>query len=208
MKKTKTKKDKTKEPGDGGSATRTVEGIGGEDDGGHHDETAKETTEQADPLVELRARVEKLEDSVLRAKADYQNLLRRSTTERGDAIRYANTELMRSLLVVVDDFERSLTAADASNNLAAVVEGVRLVYDNLRKALRDHGLEAIDALHKPFDPSVHEALMQQPSADHPPGTVVEQVATGYRLRDRVVRPAKVVVSRAPEIELPDSPLKA
>ncbi len=207
MKKTKTKKDKTKDSGDGGSATRTVEGIGGEADGGHHDETATETTEPADPLVELRARVEKLEDSLLRAKADYQNLLRRSTTERGDAIRYANTELMRSLLVVVDDFERSLTAADASKNLAAVVEGVRLVYDNLRKALRDHGLEAIDALHKPFDPSVHEALMQQPSADHPPGTVVEQVATGYRLRDRVVRPAKVVVSRAPKIDLPDSPLE-
>ncbi|MGB2985265.1 MAG: nucleotide exchange factor GrpE, partial [Phycisphaerae bacterium] len=146
----------------------------------------------------LQAKVDKLAASLLRAKADYQNMQRRSDVERANAIRYANAELMRSLLNVIDDFERSLAAAETSDNLTAVVDGVRLVYDNFIKALRDHGLEMIEALHRPFDPNVHEALMQQSAADYEPGTVVEQIAKGYRLGDRVIRPTKVIVSKAPD----------
>ena len=152
----------------------------------------------ADVLAELQSKVTKLEDSLLRAKADFQNLQRTSAVERTDAIRYANAELMKSLVKVVDDFERSLAAASKPDNLQAVVEGVRLVYENLSKALSDHGLEPIEALHRPFDPAVHEALLHQPSDEHPPGTVTEQIAKGYRLRDRVVRPAKVIVAKAME----------
>ena len=146
-------------------------------------------------LEELLAKVGKLEDNLLRAKADYQNLLRRSAIERADAIRYANADFMKSMLGVLDDFERSLAAAEGSDKLDAVTHGVRLVYDNLTKAMRNHGLETIDALNEPFDPSVHEAMLQQPSDDHPPGTVIEQVARGYRLYGRVLRPAKVIVSK-------------
>jgi len=152
----------------------------------------------SDPLAELQSRVAKLEDSLLRAKADFQNLQRTSAVERADAIRYANAELMKLLVRVVDDFERSLAAASKPDNLQAVVEGVRLVYENLRKALADHGLEPIEALHRPFDPNVHEALLQRPSDEHPPGTVIEQIAKGYRLRERVVRPAKVIVAKEPD----------
>ena len=72
------------------------------------------------------------------------------------------------------------------------------MYDNFTKALRDHGLERIDALHRPVDPAIHQALLQQPTDEHPPGTVVEEVAKGYRLQDRVVRAAKVVVAKAVE----------
>ena len=118
--------------------------------------------------------------------------------ELTDAYRYANAELMKLLVRVVDDFERSLAAASKPDNLPAVVEGVRLVYENLNKALADHGLETIEALHRPFDPKIHEALLQQPSDKHPPGTVIEQIARGYRLRDRVVRPAKVIVAKEPD----------
>ncbi len=151
-----------------------------------------------DTVAELQAKVAKLEDSLLRAKADFQNLQRRSAAERLDALRYANAELMKSLVKVVDDFERSLAAASKPDNLPAVVEGVRLVYENLTKALSDHGLEPIEALHRPFDPNVHEALLHQPCDDHPPGMVIEQIAKGYRLCDRVVRPAKVIVAKAME----------
>jgi len=151
-----------------------------------------------DPVAELRAKVAKLEDSLLRAKADFQNLQRRSAAERSDALRYANAELMKSLVKVVDDFERSLAAAAKPDNLSAVVEGVRLVYENLTKALSDHGLETIEAFHRPFDPNVHEALLHQPSDQYSPGTVIEQIAKGYRLCDRVVRPAKVIVAKAME----------
>jgi len=111
------------------------------------------------------------------------------------AIRFANADLMRSLLVVVDGLQRSLDAAANSSNLQAVFDGVRLVYDDLMKALGAHGLEPIEAHRKPFDPNVHEALMQQPSADAPAGTVLEEIARGYRLRERVLRPAKVVVAQ-------------
>jgi len=168
---------------------------------------ARETAPQApdngrpgpeDPVAELQAKVAKLEDSLLRAKADFQNLQRRSAAERMDALRYANAELMKSLVKVVDDFERSLAAASKPDNLPAVVEGVRLVYENLTKALSDHGLETIEALHRPFDPNVHEALLHQPSDQDPPGTVIEQIAKGYRLCDRLVRPAKVIVAKAME----------
>jgi molecular chaperone GrpE len=99
-------------------------------------------------------------------------------------------------LGVVDDFERSLSAAESSDNAKAVVDGVRLVYENLMKALRAYGLETINALHEPFDPHVHEAVMQQPSEDYQPGTVIEEIARGYRLRDRILRPTKVIVAQA------------
>ncbi len=159
-------------------------------------ESADDVTAESDPLQVLQASVEKLEDTLLRAKADYQNFRRRSAIERASAIRYANAELMKSLLGVIDDFERSLASTEASDNHQAVVDGVRLVHRNLIQALRVQGLETIDALHQPFDPTIHEAMSQQPSADFPPGTVVEVVAKGYRLHDRVLRPAKVIVAKA------------
>lgn len=153
---------------------------------------------QPSELESLQARVASLEDNLLRAKADYQNLQRRTTIERGEAVRYANAELMRSLLGVLDDFERALQSAESAGNLRAVIDGVRLVYQNLAKSLGEAGLEVIDARLKPFDPAIHEAMMQQPTDEHPPGTVIEQIAPGYKLRDRVLRPAKVIVSKSPE----------
>lgn len=159
-----------------------------------------EVAAQVKLIDELRAKSQELEDGLLRTKADYQNFQRRSAIERADAVRYANADVMRSVLSVIDDFERSLKAANTSDNLDAVIDGVRLVYDNLRNALRAHGLEPIEALHQPFDPNVHEAMLQQPTDDHPAGTVIEEIARGYRLRDRVLRPAKVIVSKAVDAE--------
>ena len=198
MRKTKTK-SKTPDVADGPPPS-DVEGDAGSGDTPQADARDVDAAPEADSVPELQAKVERLQDSLLRAKADFQNMQRRSNNERADAIRYANAELLKSLLGVVDDFERSLAAAKSSDNLQAVVDGVRLVYENLLKALRAQGVETIEALHKPFDPGVHEALMQQPSADHPPGTIVEEIAKGYRLGDRVLRPAKVVVSKAVEAE--------
>lgn len=147
-----------------------------------------------DPVKRLEQEKAALENSLLRAKADYQNLQRRSAADRLDAVRFANAELMRSLLAVVDDFERALQAGETHQGSEAVTDGVRIVYDHFLKALKDQGLEPIEALHQPFDPTIHEALMQRPTDAHPPGTVVEEVAKGYRLHERVIRPAKVVVA--------------
>lgn len=157
-----------------------------------------EVPPEADTSDALQARVDSLENSLLRAKADYQNLQRRTAMERADAVWFANSEIMRSLVGVLDDLERSLAAARGLEGRDAVIDGVRLVHTNLMQALRMHGLEPIDALHEPFDPQIHEAMLQQPSAEHRPGTVIEEIARGYRLRGRVVRPSKVIVSKAAE----------
>lgn len=152
----------------------------------------------ADDVDTLNAKVAALEDNLLRAKADFQNLQRRAAVERSEAIRYANADLMRSLLSVIDDLERSIAAAEDSQNSSSVLDGVRLLHANFLKALSSSGLEVIDAQHQAFDPTIHEALLQQPTTQCEPGTVVEQVSKGYRLRDRVIRPAKVIVAKAPD----------
>lgn len=152
----------------------------------------------APTAAEWQAKVEKLENALLRARADFQNLQRRADAERLDAIRYANAELMKSLVKSLDDLERALASTAQTENLTTFAEGMKLVYENLSKSLSEHGLETIEALHKAFDPTIHEALLNQPTAEHPPGTVIEQVAKGYRLRGRVVRPAKVIVAKMPE----------
>lgn len=154
--------------------------------------------EPEDTVESLREKVAALEDNLLRAKAEFLNAQRRQEKSRQDAVRYANADLMRPLLCVLDDFDRSLEAAKQADNTEAVVEGVRLVYENLKKELTNQGLEEIDAIDQPFDPHVHEAVLQQPVADREPNTVIEQVARGFRLHDRVLRPAKVIVSKAVE----------
>ena len=159
---------------------------------------ADRAVEQDDTVESLREKVAALEDTLLRAKADFVNTQRRNEKSRLDAVQFANAEMMRSLLGVLDDFERSLDAAGTAEDIKTIVEGVRLVYENFKKALCDHGLEPIEAMDRPFDPHVHEAVMLQPAADCDPNTVLEEVAKGYRLKDRVIRPAKVVVSKALE----------
>lgn len=154
------------------------------------------TTPETDSAEALQSRVDELENKLLRVQADFENRRKRLDQQRDELIRYGNVDLARNLLVVLDDLERSLNAARESGSVDSVLEGVALIHANLIKVLRDHGLEEIEALHKPFDPNLHEAMMQQPSAEHPEGTVLEEVAKGYRFKERVVRPTKVIVSKA------------
>ncbi len=204
MKKTKTKSRKADTTQEDAAVSQAVDSAVQPDEADTPGEAAEsgadaaQLDEKGASIEQLEAKVVSLEDSLLRAKADCQNLQRRSAIDRAEGIRYANAELMKSLLSVVDDFERSLEAAKTSENHDALIDGARLVYENLIKALSAHGLERIKALHQAFDPHVHEAMMQQPSADFSPGTVIEEVTRGYQLRDRVLRPARVVVSAAQE----------
>jgi len=157
------------------------------------------TVEPAEETLDsLRGRIQELENKLLREKADFANTQRRLANERSDAIRFANADLMKSLLPVLDDFERAIEAAAKAQDVEPVLEGTKLVYENFIKALGNHNLEPIKAKSEPFDPTVHEAVLQQPCTDQPEGTVMEEVAKGYRLSDRVIRPAKVIVSKAPD----------
>jgi len=163
------------------------------------DEVAPEarTAGEIDPLVQARNEAQEWKDKCLRALAEVQNALRRAANEREDAVRYANGSLLRGLLEVVDDFERALAGAGQCDSAAAVLEGVKLVHEKLLKFLRDQKVEAIEAEGTMFDPSQHEAMMQQPSAESAPGTVLQQLQRGYRLHERLLRPAKVIVAAAP-----------
>ncbi len=138
------------------------------------------------------------QDKFLRAKADYQNLQKRAADEQRNAIRYANADFARSVVQVLDDFERTLEAAEEAPEADSIISGVKLVYEKLLKLLGDHHIEPIEALGQPFDPHLHEALMQEASETLPPDSVLREIERGYRLHDRVLRPARVVISKAPE----------
>ena len=167
--------------------------------------TAEPAAESADPeaqpqdeLTTLREQVADLQDKLLRAKAEAQNIARRARQEQADAVRYGCTELLKSLLAVVDDFERTLEAAATTDKVQPVIEGVQLVSDKLLKLLKDNAVEVIEAVGKSFDPTEHAAVTQQTSEGDDPGTVIQEVQRGYRYRDRVLRPAQVIVAKAPD----------
>lgn len=145
----------------------------------------------------LRAERDQWKDRALRAVADYQNLERRAESQRYAASQAAVSQFVKTLIPIIDDLERTLDAAEQAGESGAVVEGVRLVREKLLKALSDEGIEAIPAAGEPFDPNLHEALLTQPTDAHPPQTVIEEVARGYRMGDRVLRAAKVIVSSVP-----------
>ncbi|HKI92072.1 MAG TPA: nucleotide exchange factor GrpE [Gaiellaceae bacterium] len=136
-------------------------------------------------------KVAALEDRLLRLAADFENYKKRAARDREAYVTLANERLIGELLPILDDLERALVAA-AEHEEAQLEEGVRLVHRSLAGVLERQGVKAIDADGK-FDPHVHEALLSQPS-EAEEGSVLDVVQKGYRLGDRVVRPARVVVA--------------
>ena len=135
-----------------------------------------------------------LRDENLRLVAELRNVRQRAQREKQEALKYGEADFARELLVVLDDLERTQESVKTADNMQAVTEGVRIVYEHFLKVLRAHQIEPIEAAGQPFDPGLHEAMMQQPSAEHPAGTVMQELARGYKMHGRVIRPAKVVVS--------------
>jgi len=147
-------------------------------------------------LDRVRAEAAEQHDRLLRTQAELQNVLKRHEKERLERSRYAGEALARDLLSVVDDLERALQhAGEESRALAA---GVELVHKSLLGVLARHGIERIEAKGKPFDPSEHEAVAVVPTADADENTVIEEHRAGYRMGDRLLRPAMVAVARAPQ----------
>jgi molecular chaperone GrpE len=139
---------------------------------------------------------ERLKDTherLLRTAAEFENFKKRAQKERDDAAKFGNEKLLKDFLPVMDNLERALDHAE-QHDLKQVIEGVRLVQKLFETTLAKHGVVGFSAVGKPFDPAVHEALMQQES-DEPPNTVVSEMAKGYKLHERLVRPAAVVVAK-------------
>ncbi len=141
-------------------------------------------------------------DQWKRAQAELDNYRKRVQKENEQNRQYSGMFLMRDLLPGLDNLDRAIKAAETSGNTDELVQGIQMVFKQFEDILARHSAVAIQAEGKPFDPNLHEAVQQIPSADHPPMTVLQVVERGFVLRDRVVRPAKVIVSAAPPGESP------
>jgi len=132
-----------------------------------------------------------------RAAADFSNFKRRTDDERDTVVRFSNAVLIGKLLSVLDDFDRALENVPPDTD-DAWVEGVRLVERKLRSVLETEGVTPIEAAGLPFDPNVHEAVVHEDTADYPDNQVIGELQRGYRLHDRVLRPALVRVANNPK----------
>jgi molecular chaperone GrpE len=156
-------------------------------------------------LNTLRAKLQKTEetskqtyDRLVRATADLENLKKRAKREVEDARSESKGKIIKEILPVFDNLERALAHADKTGDDAkGMREGVDLVCRQFQQSLERIGVRVIEVMHTPFDPNLHEAVGQQDSADHPPGTVVEVFQKGYMMGERLLRPALVVVSKSP-----------
>ena len=143
---------------------------------------------------EAAGRLREEHDRLLRAAADLENFKKRAARERDDVQRFGNERVLKDLLPVLDDLERALASAPEGDPL---VKGVQLVKAGFEQALARHGVKAFSAMGQPFDPALHEALLQVPTAEAAPGTVVLEHARGFTLNERLIRPAMVGVATAP-----------
>jgi molecular chaperone GrpE len=153
-----------------------------------------EEEESPDPLGALQAERDELFDRLQRVAADFDNFRKRAAREQAETVTRANERLVKELLPVLDDLGRALEAA-AEHEEAKLEEGVRLVHRSLVSLLEREGLASIETDGR-FDPHVHEALLSQPS-EQEEGSILQVIQPGYRLGDRVLRPARVVVSAGP-----------
>jgi len=157
------------------------------------------TPEQIEELKQKAAKADEHRDRLLRTTADLENFKKRAARERQDAIRFANASLFEKLIPALDNFDMAMAAANTAegHSMESLKTGVAMIYNQLKAALADTGLEEIDATNQPFDPNLHEAVSHQDSADLPEGQVLQQLRKGYKLKERLIRPASVVVSRKP-----------
>ena len=151
-----------------------------------------EESPEVDELGALQAERDELFDRLQRLAAEFDNFRKRAAREQGEVLKRANERLVKELLPVLDDLGRALDAAEEHQE-AQLEEGVRLVHRSLAGLLERHGVKSIETEGK-FDPHVHEALLSQPSEDAESGAVINVVQKGYKLGDRVVRPARVIVA--------------
>jgi molecular chaperone GrpE len=159
--------------------------------------TGTEQTDTEDPMAGLQADLDRFRDLALRSQADFENYKKRSAREKEEAIRYANSSLLERLVSIIDNFELGLTAAKEQGEQSPIYSGMVLVQKQLNDLLAENGLQPIEAEGRRFDPNVHEAIAHEPSDQVPDGIVLRQTRRGYRFKDRLLRPAKVVVSSGP-----------
>jgi len=157
------------------------------------------TPEQLEELKERAAKADEHWERLVQTTADFENFKKRIAREKQDAIKFANEALLQKLVTVLDNFDMALSAAQTEQTEAAqsLQTGIKMIHQQLKNVLVEAGLQEVDAAGKQFDPNLHEAVSQKETSEAPEGQVVEQLRKGYKLRERLLRPASVVVAKAP-----------
>lgn len=146
-------------------------------------------------IAQLEAKLAETENRFLRLHADFDNYRRRVRLDMEAAEKYRAQSLVSDLLPILDNFERALQVQVEDEKAKSLLQGMEMVYRSLIEALKKEGVEAIESVGKPFDPHVHQAVMQVDDQNYEPNTVVEEFQKGYKLKDRVIRPAMVKVNQ-------------
>jgi molecular chaperone GrpE len=158
-------------------------------------EPGDRTDEDGDTaLARLQADIERTRDHALRTQADFENFRKRAAREKEDAVKYSNGAFLERLIPILDSFELGLNSARAGNEKSPIFAGMEMVSRQLTDFLAELGVQTIDATGAKFDPNMHEAIGQEAS-DAEEGTVIRQLRKGYKLKDRLLRPANVIVSK-------------
>ncbi|MBO0707380.1 MAG: nucleotide exchange factor GrpE [Candidatus Dormibacteraeota bacterium] len=160
------------------------------------DEQPAEAAAEAEAILHAEELIEEANNRHLRLAADFDNFKKRVRQERLELLQYASASLAERMLPVLDDFERVLEHAPEGVD-SNWLKGVRMTVQKLQDALQSVGVETIESVGAPFDPKLHEAIGTEESADQPEDTVVKELRRGYRIHDRVLRPALVSVARTP-----------
>ena len=165
------------------------------------DEIKPEAAAEDTLVAQLQADVQRFRDLALRNQADLENFRKRAAREKDDAVKFANASFLDRLIPILDNFELGLNAARAGVENSPILMGMDMVAKQLADFLTSSGVEPVNGEGQPFDPHFHEAVAQEESATVPEGVIVRQLRRGYKLRERLLRPATVVVSKgAPKAE--------
>lgn len=178
----------------GAKQTNSESATAGAPSGTTSPDGSNEAAQVLADLEQLSRERDTFKELLLRTRADFENYQKRVAKERDQERRFALWPLAQDLLPVLDNFQRALDSVREDSPLR---QGVAMIYQQLQEVLRKHGIVPMDAEGKPFDPHLHQAVLQQPSRDHPPNTVLNVVEAGFFYHDRVLRPARVIVSVAP-----------
>ena len=150
--------------------------------------------ETTDELTETKQLLEAAEEKYLRLYAEFENYKKRTRAELDTERTYRAQSVLRDILPAIDNIERALAQKGESEEFKSLHKGVEMVYESLLSSLKDNGLEVIEALDKPFDPNLHQAVMQEQDQDKASGIVLDELQKGYKLKERVLRPSMVKVN--------------
>jgi len=155
-------------------------------------------------LEQVRSEAKSHQEQYLRTLADMENLRKRTQREKEELAKFANENILREILPVIDNLERAVEHAEQAHSSEGLMEGVQMTLDQFSQVLTRFGVTPVESLGQPFDPALHQAMGQLETEDYPVNTVAQQMQKGYQLNERLLRPAMVMVAKAPEVKEPEA----